>query len=300
MEGGDLTDARAIPSLTPDTPLEALSIDPLGVVELLFIVEDQFSVQPSFDGSAHFEPPKLRMLDRVSQFALVAAKQALGRASCDLGQEDRSRIGVFVGTGMGGSQTSDDGYKTLYGDASDRIKPFTLKTSVGGGKSRSCFDRLSTNGIFSAHPTGELPLITHAGNRAQTDSLACSGFLILCCGGCGRPGRARSVRWRTDAKRGAVTIRAQLRQQAKASATNPPEQRRTGRFKLSVLHRGALRMRFNPDLEQSWFGSLMEIINNATMLSIILTGAALMILAIGRILFIASLARFRKTIGHMA
>ncbi|SDX26165.1 ABC-2 type transport system permease protein [Collimonas sp. OK242] len=37
----------------------------------------------------------------------------------------------------------------------------------------------------------------------------------------------------------------------------------------------ALRMRFNPNLEQSWFGALMEIINNVTMLSIILTGAAL-------------------------
>jgi len=37
----------------------------------------------------------------------------------------------------------------------------------------------------------------------------------------------------------------------------------------------ALRMRFNPNLEQTWFGSLMEIINNVTMLSIILTGAAL-------------------------
>lgn len=36
-----------------------------------------------------------------------------------------------------------------------------------------------------------------------------------------------------------------------------------------------LRMRFNPNLEQSWFGSLMEIINSITMLSIILTGAAL-------------------------
>jgi len=34
-------------------------------------------------------------------------------------------------------------------------------------------------------------------------------------------------------------------------------------------------MRFNPNLEQAWFGSLMEIINNVTMLSIILTGAAL-------------------------
>ncbi len=37
----------------------------------------------------------------------------------------------------------------------------------------------------------------------------------------------------------------------------------------------ALRMRFNPNLEQSWFGALMEIINNVTLLSIILTGAAL-------------------------
>lgn len=37
----------------------------------------------------------------------------------------------------------------------------------------------------------------------------------------------------------------------------------------------ALRMRFNPNLEHTWFGSLMELINNVTMLSIILTGAAL-------------------------
>jgi len=37
----------------------------------------------------------------------------------------------------------------------------------------------------------------------------------------------------------------------------------------------ALRARFNPNLEQSWFGALMEIINSITMLSIILTGAAL-------------------------
>jgi len=37
----------------------------------------------------------------------------------------------------------------------------------------------------------------------------------------------------------------------------------------------ALRMRFNPALTQAWFGALMEIINNVTMLSIILTGAAL-------------------------
>ncbi|WP_034298809.1 ABC transporter permease [Herbaspirillum sp. RV1423] len=36
-----------------------------------------------------------------------------------------------------------------------------------------------------------------------------------------------------------------------------------------------LHTRFNPNLERAWFGALMEIINNVTMLSIILTGAAL-------------------------
>jgi 3-oxoacyl-[acyl-carrier-protein] synthase II len=80
----------------------------------------------AFDAAAHFEPPKLRMLDRVGQFAIVAANQALAGSGCPLSALDRERAGVFLGTGMGGSQTSDDGYRTLYGDASDRIKPYTV------------------------------------------------------------------------------------------------------------------------------------------------------------------------------
>lgn len=37
-----------------------------------------------------------------------------------------------------------------------------------------------------------------------------------------------------------------------------------------------LRARFNPEFNKSWFGSIMEVINNVTMLSIVLTGAALL------------------------
>ncbi len=37
----------------------------------------------------------------------------------------------------------------------------------------------------------------------------------------------------------------------------------------------AVRVRFNPTLTQAWFGALMQVVNNITMLSIILTGAAL-------------------------
>jgi ABC-2 type transport system permease protein len=37
----------------------------------------------------------------------------------------------------------------------------------------------------------------------------------------------------------------------------------------------ALRLRFNPELNKSWFGAIVEVINNVTMLAIVLTGAAL-------------------------
>ena len=80
----------------------------------------------AFDVAAHVEPPKLRMLDRSSQLALVAARQAFADAEYDRHAVDPSRAGTFVGTGMGGSQSNDDGYQTLYGADSDRIKPFTI------------------------------------------------------------------------------------------------------------------------------------------------------------------------------
>ena len=79
-----------------------------------------------FDGTDDFDAPKLRMLDRVSQLALVAARQALDSSGDALQRCDPSRAGVFVGTGMGGCMSNDDGYQTLYGDASDRIKPYTV------------------------------------------------------------------------------------------------------------------------------------------------------------------------------
>lgn len=79
-----------------------------------------------FDGADHFDPPKLRMLDRFAQFALVATRQALADARVEMEMLDRSRVGVFVGTGMGGTLSNDEGYQTLYGEASDRIRPFTV------------------------------------------------------------------------------------------------------------------------------------------------------------------------------
>lgn len=79
-----------------------------------------------FDGADHFDPSKLRMLDRYAQFALVAARQAMADARLEIEMLDRSRAGVFVGTGMGGTLSNDEGYQTLYAKDSDRIAPFTV------------------------------------------------------------------------------------------------------------------------------------------------------------------------------
>lgn len=69
---------------------------------------------------------KARMLDRFSLLALLAAEQAVRASDGALEGLDRAQGGVFVGTGMGGTHSMDAGYQTLYGEESDRIKPFTI------------------------------------------------------------------------------------------------------------------------------------------------------------------------------
>lgn len=80
----------------------------------------------AFDCAAHFGPVRLRMLDRVSQFALVAAAEAIADAGALFDAGDREKTGVFIGTGMGGAQTTDDGYKSFYEEQSDRVKPYSV------------------------------------------------------------------------------------------------------------------------------------------------------------------------------
>ncbi|MDC8773044.1 beta-ketoacyl-[acyl-carrier-protein] synthase family protein [Roseateles albus] len=80
----------------------------------------------NFNERLDFEPGKARMLDRFSLFALFAANQAMQASNNALAGFDSERAGVFVGTGMGGTLSMDEGYQTLYGEQSDRIKPFTI------------------------------------------------------------------------------------------------------------------------------------------------------------------------------
>jgi 3-oxoacyl-[acyl-carrier-protein] synthase II len=86
----------------------------------------QLGAAAAFDPAGLFPVAQLRMLDRVSQFALAASAQAMRDAGLARDRVDRQRAGVFIGTGMAGAQTTDDGYYSLYGERSDRVKPYSV------------------------------------------------------------------------------------------------------------------------------------------------------------------------------
>lgn len=75
---------------------------------------------------ADLDPLQVRMMDRFSLLALLAARQAVQASHGALDGAVPERGGVFVGTGMGGTLSLDEGYRTLYGERSERIKPFTV------------------------------------------------------------------------------------------------------------------------------------------------------------------------------
>ena len=78
-----------------------------------------------FDPSQHFSKERLSTLDRFSQFALVAAREAWQQAAYP-SRFDHSRGGVFVGTGMGGASTLEAGYDALFRQQQNRVRPMSV------------------------------------------------------------------------------------------------------------------------------------------------------------------------------
>jgi nodulation protein E len=80
-----------------------------------------------FDPLAHFDEKRLILLDRVSQFALVAACEAIAQAGIDFAADGLGdNTAVIIGTGVGGEQTHDDAMKRMYRENNPRAHPLTI------------------------------------------------------------------------------------------------------------------------------------------------------------------------------
>ncbi len=79
-----------------------------------------------FDPAAHLDPKRLPLLDRFSQFALVAAKEAIEISGLRASAENSARIGVVVGSGAMGMNTIEDGYRRMFLEGMTRAHPLTV------------------------------------------------------------------------------------------------------------------------------------------------------------------------------
>ena len=83
-----------------------------------------------FEPAAHFESSQLPLLDRVSQFAVVAARQAVSQSGLGLRDEIAERTAAIIGTGSGGHTTIDDSFHRLYADGAARLHPLTIPKAM--------------------------------------------------------------------------------------------------------------------------------------------------------------------------
>ena len=96
---------------------------------------------PDYDPLQHFPAKRLDLLDRFSQFALIAAKEAMESSGLQLRDEERPRFGVVTGTGMGGASTFESGYFKLFAEQATRLHPFTIpKIMHNAATSQICME----------------------------------------------------------------------------------------------------------------------------------------------------------------
>ena len=119
---------------------------------------------PDYRGTDFFPAKRLDLLDRSTEFGLLAARQAFESSGLQVCDAERPRFGVMMGSGMGGAQTYEIGYCSVYAKGATRVHPFTIPKSMhNASTSQICMEfgaqgpSLSTSTACSSagHAIGE-------------------------------------------------------------------------------------------------------------------------------------------------
>ena len=80
----------------------------------------------NYNKSIFFSELELRFLDPFSQFALIAAKEALSESGLALTDELREFTGVIIGTGGGGVTTQEENFRLVFQENVNKVHPFAI------------------------------------------------------------------------------------------------------------------------------------------------------------------------------
>lgn len=84
-----------------------------------------------FDPENYLDRKEARRMDRFAQFAAVAAQQACRQAGLNTGDVDSYRVGVIIGSGIGGISTLSQQHEILISRGPKRVSPFLIPMMLG-------------------------------------------------------------------------------------------------------------------------------------------------------------------------
>lgn len=149
-----------------------------------------------FDPEAYMDRKEVKRTDRFSQFALAATQQAMRQAGLEDNLEglDRDRIGVLIGSGIGGIATFEEQTRTLVERGPRRVSPFFVPMFIPDIAAGLVSMRYGFRGLnyatvsacsSSAHALGnayraiergEADVMVAGGAEASVTPLAVAGF----------------------------------------------------------------------------------------------------------------------------
>ncbi|SEM85769.1 beta-ketoacyl-[acyl-carrier-protein] synthase family protein [Palleronia pelagia] len=111
--------------------LEAMREGRCGIGRLDIRDVDRLTVQigaqvRDYDEAAHFNRQQIALYDRFTQFALLAADEAIAQSGLTFEGPLAARAGVVMGTSGGGLNTQDENYRAVYEDGKNRVHPFVV------------------------------------------------------------------------------------------------------------------------------------------------------------------------------
>lgn len=83
-----------------------------------------------FDASEFIDKKEVKRMDLYTQFTMVAASEAFESSGIDMEKEDKWRIGVITGSGIGGIDTFNDQHTTFMERGASRVSPFFIPMMI--------------------------------------------------------------------------------------------------------------------------------------------------------------------------
>ncbi|MBT2599036.1 MULTISPECIES: beta-ketoacyl-ACP synthase II [unclassified Oceanobacillus] len=148
----------------------------------------------NFDPTKYMDKKDSRKMDPFTQYAVAAAKMAVEDANLTINEENAERVGVWIGSGIGGMKTWEDQHTKFMEKGAKRVSPFfvpmmipdmaagQVSIQLGAKGINSCSVTACASGAnsigdaFKAIQRGDADIMISGGTEAPISDMAFAGF----------------------------------------------------------------------------------------------------------------------------